>query len=39
MVALLGNKSAGAGGETILADFRDLELRLPPKMWDQVKAP
>jgi alpha-ketoglutarate-dependent taurine dioxygenase len=38
MVAFFSKTAAWAGGETILADFRDLESRLPRRLWDQVKA-
>lgn len=38
MIAFFSKKAAWAGGETILADFRDLESRLPRRLWDQVKA-
>lgn len=38
MIAFFSKKAAWAGGETILADFRELEARLPKRLWDQVKA-
>jgi alpha-ketoglutarate-dependent taurine dioxygenase len=38
MVAFFCRKSAWAGGETPLADCRQLERRLPRRLWDGVKA-
>jgi len=37
MVAFFSRKSAWAGGETVVADFRELERRLPRRLWDAVK--
>ena len=38
MICFFSRKSAWAGGETFLLDFRELEHRLPRRLWDKVKA-
>ena len=38
MITFFCNKPALAGGETLVADFRLLEERLPRRFWDEVKA-
>jgi hypothetical protein len=38
MIAFFCKKAAWAGGETFLCDFRQMEHRLPRRLWDKVKA-
>jgi len=37
MIAFFCNQPPPAGGETLVADFRLLEQRLPRRFWDEVK--
>ena len=37
MIAFFCNEPPRAGGETLVADFRLLEERLPRRFWDEVK--
>lgn len=38
MIAFFCNVAPPAGGETLVADFRLLEQRLPRRFWDEIKA-
>jgi alpha-ketoglutarate-dependent taurine dioxygenase len=38
MIAFFSVTSAWAGGETLLADFRELGRRIPRRFWDEVAA-
>jgi hypothetical protein len=38
MITFFCKKAAWAGGETFLCDFRQMEQRLPRRLWDKVKA-